>query len=105
MRDRGTVPPTMTSDLSPEVREIQQAIDLSFQVEAFLKSPIGKHLIKRSDDDVETAVEALKRVDPEDVKAVRALQNTISVAESIQYWLAEAIQSGHNAAEQFMKDQ
>lgn len=89
----------MTNEQTQEVREIQQSIDLSFQVEAFLHGPIGQFLIQRADEEIESAVEALKRIDPEDPKGIRAQQHIIQVAESVQYWLADAIQAGHNAAE------
>lgn len=90
---------TMTSEQSQEIREIQKSIDLSFQVEVFLQGPIGQFLIKRADEEIESAVEALKRIDPEDPKGIRAQQHIIQVAESVQYWFADAIQAGHNAAE------
>lgn len=89
----------MTNEQSPEIREIQQSIDLSFQVEAFLLSPIGKYLIARAEEEIESATEVLKRIDPEDPKSIRVQQQIIQVAESVQYWLADAIQAGHNAAE------
>ena len=89
----------MTNEQSPEIREIQQSIDLSFQVEAFLLSPIGKYLIARAEEEIEAATEVLKRIDPEDPKSIRVQQQIIQVAESVQYWLADAIQAGHNAAE------
>lgn len=89
----------MTNEQSPEIREIQQSIDLSFQVEAFLLSPIGKYLIGRAEEEIESATEVLKRIDPEDPKSIRVQQQIIQVAESVQYWLADAIQAGHNAAE------
>lgn len=89
----------MTNEQSPEIREIQQSIDLSFQVEAFLLSPIGKYLIGRAEEEIESATEVLKRIDPEDPKRIREQQHIIHVAESVQYWLADAIQAGHNAAE------
>lgn len=74
-----------------------QQIDLGFQAEAFLQSDLGRYLVQRAEGQVEEAVEALKQVDPEDFKSVRGLQNMIHVAESIQYWLADAIQAGMNA--------
>lgn len=89
----------MTTEKSQEVREIQQSIDFSFQVDAFLRGPIGQFLVSRADEEIESAVEVLKRTDPEDAKSIRAQQHIIHVAESIQYWLADAIQAGYNAAE------
>ena len=79
---------------------ILQQIDLGFQVEAFLQSDLGRYLVQRAEAQVEEAVELLKRCSPEDSAQIRAIQHTIQVAESIQYWLAEAIQSGLNAQQQ-----
>ena len=98
----GSVPPTMTNEPSKELRETQKMIDLSFQVEAFLSGPVGQYLIKRSDEQIESALEEMKRVNPENATQIRALQHLIHVAEDIQYWLADAIQAGHNAAEEFI---
>jgi microcompartment protein CcmL/EutN len=73
------------------------AMKLGAEAEAFIVSPLGKFLIQRAEDQIETAVEALKRCDPDDAKAIRAVQNEIRIAEDVQYWLAEAVQAGHNA--------
>lgn len=86
----------MTTENSP----ILQQIDLGFQVEAFLQSDIGRYLVQRAEAQVEEAVEKLKRCDPENSTQIRAIQHDIQVAEDIQYWLAEAIQSGLNAQQQ-----
>ena len=86
----------MTTENSP----ILQQIDLGFQVEAFLQSDIGRYLVQRAEAQVEESVEKLKRCDPENSTQIRAIQHDIQVAEAIQYWLAEAIQSGLNAQQQ-----
>ena len=83
--------------MNPDPNPVLQSIDFGMEVEAFLQSRLGKYLSKRVQDTVDGAVEELKTVDPEDVKSVRAIQNTIRVAESVMYWLADAIQSGLNA--------
>lgn len=93
---------TPKNDLAQEGKELHRAIDFGFQVEAFLQSEIGQYLIKRSDAQVAEAVESLKRVDPENVSQVRALQHNIHVAENVQYWLADAIQAGQNAQDQLI---
>lgn len=81
-----------------DTRELQKTIELSFEVEAFLGTSVGKYLIKRAEEDIESAVAELKTVDPENPKAIRTIQSRIQTAEDFQYWLAEAIQAGHNAA-------
>ena len=87
-------------DANQELNPLLKAVDLGFQAEAFLQSDIGRYLVQRAEAQVDAAVEALKQEDPEDAKAIRALQNTIAVAESVQYWLADAIQQGENAQQQ-----
>ena len=72
-------------------------IDLGFQVEAFLQSDIGRYLVQRAEAQVDEQVEALKQVDADSPSQIRSIQHNIQVAEAIQYWLADAIQSGINA--------
>ena len=83
--------------MNPDSNPVLQAIDFGMEVEAFLQSEIGRYVAKHGEAEVEAAVEALKVVDPKDAEAVRGLQNTIKVAESVLYWLADAIQTGLNA--------
>lgn len=82
------------------VNPIEQSIAFGFQVEAFLQSDIGKYLVARAEEEIADAVEGLKDVDPDSPNVIRALQCRINVAESIQYWLAEAIQCGFNAMQE-----
>jgi hypothetical protein len=72
-------------------------VEFGVEVEEFLGTRIGKYLVARAEEEIEGALEDLKRCDPEDAKAIRALQTKIYRAESIQYWLAEIIQAGYNA--------
>lgn len=83
-----------------ELNPLLKSVDLGFQAEAFLQSDIGRYLVHRAEAQIEEAVDVLKGADPEDAKTIRALQNTIAVAESIQYWLADVIQQGENAQQQ-----
>lgn len=77
-------------------------VEFGIAVEAFLGSPIGKYLVKRAEEEVEDAVEKIKVVDCTATQEIRALQNKIYRAESIQYWLAEAIQAGQNASDELI---
>lgn len=92
---------SMTND--DDLRVTTAMIDFGMEVEAFLQSRIGRYLTGRAEDEIEAAVEALKRVDPHDTRAIQAIQNTIHRAESFGYWLAEAIQSGYNAQREFVE--
>jgi hypothetical protein len=86
--------------MNPDSSPLLQTVDFGMEVEAFLQSAIGKYVTERAESEVELAVEDLKRVDPEDAKTVRALQTQVRVAESVCYWLAEAIQTGLNAQQE-----
>ena len=88
----------MSAD-SPQ-NTLVKSIDFGFQVEAFLQSDIGSYLIARAEAQVEDAVEELKAADPFAPKVIAKIQHEIKVAEAIQYWLADAIQSGINAQQQ-----
>lgn len=88
--------------MNKDVRELHKTIDFGFQAEAFLQSDVGKYLIAKAEAEVIEATEALKTVDPTVSDAIRELQNRVYRGESIQYWLAEAIQSGLNAQQEFI---
>ncbi len=80
-----------------ETKKLQGEVALGLEVEGFLTSTVGRYLITRAEVEVQQAVEKLKTVDPTDAKAIQELQNQVYRAESVQYWLAEALQSGDNA--------
>ena len=86
----------------PDIRQTAEIIDLGQQVETFLQSSLGRYLIGRAEDDIEQAVEQLKRANPDRAELIRTIQNQIHVAENIQYWLAEAVTSGYNAQREIL---
>jgi hypothetical protein len=69
------------------------------QVEMFLASDIGVYLVKRADEQGESAVKELISVDPTATETIRAIQNRVKVADCILSWLREAIETGAQAAE------
>lgn len=101
----GAMSDTQPSDLNEQGKELLRKIDFGFQVEAFIQGEIGQYLIKRAEDEVTQAVEELKVADPAFSDGIRAIQMRIQVAERIQYWLAEAIQSGHAAQDELIDQQ
>lgn len=86
----------MTTENNP----LEQSIAFGIEVENFLQSDIGRYLVQRADEEIEDAVEQLKRADPDEPRVIRHLQSRIQVVESIQYWLAEAIQDGLNSMQE-----
>lgn len=91
-------------DNGAESKELYAKLDFGIEVENFLKSRIGQYLIGYAEDERDAAVKKLKEVDAFDANAIRKLQDDIKRAESIQYWMAYAIQDGVNA-EKLLKDQ
>ena len=67
------------------------------QVHQFLNSDICKYMITRAKYELEECLIALRAVDPTDSKAVMKFQNKVWVAESVQNWLADAVQDGLSA--------
>jgi len=67
------------------------------EVEHFLKTEVGRFLIGRAELDEREALEELGLVDPEDPKAIRAVQFKLQVARAVPRWIRDAIQSGRIA--------
>lgn len=74
------------------------------QVQLFLESDIGVHLVERADEQAKSAAAALKTVDPTDTRAIVALQLKAQVADSIIEWLGDAIAAGESAIEQLKEE-
>lgn len=83
--------------MSGEEKQLEGMVGFGAQTEQFLKSDIGRYLLERSKEQVDAAVEELKRVDPEEAKKIRELQNTIARNEGVEQWLGEIIQAGWDA--------
>jgi|APCry1669188910_1035180.scaffolds.fasta_scaffold15724_3 hypothetical protein len=73
-------------------------------VKLFLESDIGDFLLKRSESEIDAAVQELKTVSPRDVDTITDLQNRIKVAEMFQGWLADAIAAGEQAKIQIAEE-
>jgi hypothetical protein len=78
-------------------RELLQKISLGMDMEAFAQSAAGRHLIERSEQERVAALESFKDADPENPKAIRTLQFKVAVIDTLQQWIADAIQEGENA--------
>jgi len=91
----------MSSDEQREGQELRSRIAFGLDVQQFMDTRIGKYLQDRANSDIETALEALKTVDPEDPKAIRKLQNDVAVASNVLDWLGQAVTEGEQAERQF----
>ena len=86
-----------------ELAEVQAEIALGLDCEAFMQSSAGRYLQARANQEIETALERLKTVDPTDPEAVRRLQNDVRVAEAFLIWMGEAVTSGEQAQKLFIE--
>lgn len=93
----------MAQPLDPDDPVVRSAT-LGKVVEDFMDGPIGKLIVDRAKEEELDAVTKLVKVDAEDPKEIRRLQNQALVAGKILEWLAEAVQSGHMALEK-LKDE
>lgn len=89
----------------PELQQIRNQIAFGLDVKVFMESPIGRYLAMRANSNIETALDAMRSVDPEDPKAIRILQNEIKCAENFLQWMGEAVTEGENAERAFVEAQ
>jgi hypothetical protein len=75
------------------------------QVEMFLETDIGRYLVSRAKEDIDQAVEEMKRTNPHDVKLMLTVQNRVHVAETVLSWLGDAIRSGHSSLESLKEEE
>jgi hypothetical protein len=77
--------------------KLEQAV-FGEEVRRFLQNDrIGRYIVAKAAEQVESSLLELKDMDPEDARAIRAIQTKIRVAESVVGWLAEAIDNGERA--------
>lgn len=76
---------------------------LGREVDAFLSSNVGKLLLSHAEADFQKSMSKIKSCDPSDFKLIMQLQSDIARAESIQRWLAEAVEAG-KTAENLLED-
>lgn len=87
-------------NVAPEDAELYRQVEFGIEVQAFLGAPIGQYLLNCIEADRKQALEALADVDPEDAKAIRTLQNTITCVDAVGRWLGNAITAGEAAQKQ-----
>jgi len=73
---------------------------IGIEAEAFMRSPLGKEMMKQADKEITEATALLVEADPEDIKSNRELRNTIAVARMFGQWLRDTAAIGQHAADQ-----
>jgi hypothetical protein len=85
--------------------ELIAEAEMGREASAFLEGNLGQFLIGCAAQEVMAAQEALEKVDPEDMKAVRALQNKAWLGRKFREWLEELVSKGKNAEDAFKQQQ
>lgn len=83
-----------------ELSDMYAAVELGLDAELFLKSPVGLYLLRKAEEERTDALADLVDVAPNDTEAIRALQSQIKRADSLLFWLSDAIQAGINTQAQ-----
>lgn len=84
--------------LDPSDPTVEAAV-FGKEVEHFLTSNIGSYLLQCAMDEKEDAVNALMKTSAADTEAIRQIQLKIAVCQKITKWLANAVNSGIQAAQ------
>lgn len=93
----------MSAQEDRDMRDIRARIGFGLDAKAFMESPIGRYLTQRAQGDIDTALEAMRSVDPTQPEAIRKLQNDIKCAENFLLWMGEAVTEGENAERAFVE--
>jgi hypothetical protein len=85
--------------------DLLRAARLGIEVEAFLRTPVGKYLHSKALSEIEAATELLIEAQPDDERKNREIRNQIHVARMFLVWMSEAINVGEAAHEQIKMDE
>ena len=80
--------------------ELLSMARMGIDAESFMRTPLGKFLLKKADDEIAAATEELIDAAPDDVKVATEIRNRIHVARMFKVWMSDAITIGHSAHDQ-----
>jgi len=75
-------------------KEIFEAAVMGEECELWLKSTIGQHVLRQRAEAEKKVMEAFRRADPGDTKAIAALQRALDAANTGVQWLVDAVHIG-----------
>jgi len=78
-------------------RELSAQVYLGEKADTFWRDDLGKYIIARILEDIESAVEKLKTVSPVNSKKIIMHQNRIAIAEAVPRYFNELIIEGKQA--------
>lgn len=80
--------------------ELLSMARMGIDAESFMRTPLGKFLLKKADDEIAAAIEELIDVEPSEIKAATEIRNRIHVARMFKVWMRDSITIGHSAHDQ-----
>ena len=76
-----------------EGKELMQRVTVGLDTKAFLRSDLGGFLVDRLNQQRKLALVELEKADPDDAKAIRAIQNEAYIPLMILQSIDEAIEA------------
>jgi len=73
--------------------------------EKFLNTSFGQYIVGQAELETEQAMEALTKVDADDIKAIRKLQGRIQQFRSLASWIENAIEQGNVEYDEYINAQ
>ena len=86
--------------IDPLIKDLMDNAATGEAAKLFLQSGLGGYIAKCAAEEVEAATGDLIDVDPNDPKAIAALQMKIKVASTAIMWLTDAMTAGEHAMQQ-----
>lgn len=86
-----------------DLNQLIAEAEIGEQARKFLESDLGKTLLGMAEQDAREAEIALGEIDPDDKKAILALQNKIRLCKFFGQWLAELISRGNDAMQAYVQ--
>ena len=83
-------------------RDLLNKVDFGLETNNFLNSRIGRYVANRALEDMYAVSQALPDADPFDHKAISALQLRHKIASAALSWLAQAVEAGHQAEQEYL---
>jgi hypothetical protein len=84
--------------VSPEIRKLIADEVIGVEVERFLSGEAGRRMTEQAEADRAAALEQLATVDPEDARAIRAIQTQIAAIDRFHQGLADMMTAARQAS-------
>ena len=84
-------------ELNKSQQELFKDVNLGLDVEAFMQSSVGKMILAKAENELESGFGQLVNANPNDTSTIVQLQSQCKRALTLKSWLAEAINNGLNA--------